>query len=507
MTSSNSAVSAPAPAARIVWDSAPIVQQFGKRHVVADGVATLPDGRTFRINATAAHYGTPEIGLRYLTDAKRGQFVPESALPAVREAAQAAAKELFAAFRRAVRAGDDRPTLDSLLAAIADAARRAALTPADCVRRNAEAARVAVLTETGRNAFDPARPYRVRNRTPNSSVSFDFATLAEAREYLAAQTARHAFVTGGAAPVGPRSDSIDPFESFIFWPTGTETLADSPWDFSTPGFAQDWTGPALTFARIAEIVSAPAPDAAPGPEAAPALACGNVFPAMSPRENETGPFAWDELTESEKREARERFGSPAPHGRRAFYFFRPGKALALSRYAIVPEAETRSAWAIRDDAKRAAPAPAPVRRDNVEYHAGKAARAAGETRAACPYLAGERAARWNLGWTEAAPVETIDCTPTWAGILPALLALIENGSAEGRRTAREELARMAALADERNALATATAAHAARLSEMVSDWPTMRGLSASGAERSTGRKIEAREMAAALAALVAPKPR
>lgn len=49
-------------------------------------------------------------------------------------------------------------------------------------------------------------------------------------------------------------------------------------------------------------------------------------------------------------------------------------------------------------------------------------------------------------------VETIDMTPTWAGILPALRALIENSNAEGRRTAWAELGRMAALADERNRL-------------------------------------------------------
>ena len=41
----------------------------------------------------------------------------------------------------------------------------------------------------------------------------------------------------------------------------------------------------------------------------------------------------------------------------------------------------------------------------------------------------------------------IDVTPTWSQILPALLALLETGTAEGRRTARDELERMAALAD------------------------------------------------------------
>lgn len=43
--------------------------------------------------------------------------------------------------------------------------------------------------------------------------------------------------------------------------------------------------------------------------------------------------------------------------------------------------------------------------------------------------------------------EGIDITPTWSGILPALLLLLESGSAKGRTAARDELARMAKLAD------------------------------------------------------------
>lgn len=44
-------------------------------------------------------------------------------------------------------------------------------------------------------------------------------------------------------------------------------------------------------------------------------------------------------------------------------------------------------------------------------------------------------------------IGTIDLTPTWSGILPALLAVIENGTPEGQKIAREELQRMATLAD------------------------------------------------------------
>ena len=42
---------------------------------------------------------------------------------------------------------------------------------------------------------------------------------------------------------------------------------------------------------------------------------------------------------------------------------------------------------------------------------------------------------------------TIDITPTWAGILPALIALLQSPNMEARRTATEELTRMAWIAD------------------------------------------------------------
>ena len=44
-------------------------------------------------------------------------------------------------------------------------------------------------------------------------------------------------------------------------------------------------------------------------------------------------------------------------------------------------------------------------------------------------------------------MKTINITPTWEAILPALLAVIENGNFEGRKVALEELTRMAQLAD------------------------------------------------------------
>lgn len=43
---------------------------------------------------------------------------------------------------------------------------------------------------------------------------------------------------------------------------------------------------------------------------------------------------------------------------------------------------------------------------------------------------------------------TIDITPTWSGILPALIAIVENGeTVEAHKTAEAELRKMADLAD------------------------------------------------------------
>lgn len=46
---------------------------------------------------------------------------------------------------------------------------------------------------------------------------------------------------------------------------------------------------------------------------------------------------------------------------------------------------------------------------------------------------------------------TIILTPTWRGVLPLLLAAVENGTTEGRRLALGELGRMADAADAFNA--------------------------------------------------------
>lgn len=44
-------------------------------------------------------------------------------------------------------------------------------------------------------------------------------------------------------------------------------------------------------------------------------------------------------------------------------------------------------------------------------------------------------------------METIDITPTWRSILQPILVLLEIGTVEGKQIAREELERMADLAD------------------------------------------------------------
>ncbi|CAH0444300.1 hypothetical protein LMG10661_00779 [Ralstonia syzygii subsp. syzygii] len=46
--------------------------------------------------------------------------------------------------------------------------------------------------------------------------------------------------------------------------------------------------------------------------------------------------------------------------------------------------------------------------------------------------------------------KTITIKPTWASLLGVYLAVLEDGNAEGRRIAREELLRMAQAADQWN---------------------------------------------------------
>lgn len=86
---------------------------------------------------------------------------------------------------------------------------------------------------------------------------------------------------------------------------------------------------------------------------------------------------------------------------------------------------------------------------------------AGITREACPFQTDPAATAWHDGWTdtaaraeaEAAPPpegRRIDLTPTWAGLMPALIALIDNGTPEGRAVAVAELQRLAEGMDAAN---------------------------------------------------------
>lgn len=46
---------------------------------------------------------------------------------------------------------------------------------------------------------------------------------------------------------------------------------------------------------------------------------------------------------------------------------------------------------------------------------------------------------------------TIDLTPTWESAMPLLLIVLEDGTAEGKKAAREELMRLARDVDKANA--------------------------------------------------------
>ena len=43
--------------------------------------------------------------------------------------------------------------------------------------------------------------------------------------------------------------------------------------------------------------------------------------------------------------------------------------------------------------------------------------------------------------------QVVDCTPTWAGLLPMLLQVLMDGNTEGKQIVRKELQRMAEVAD------------------------------------------------------------
>ena len=48
-------------------------------------------------------------------------------------------------------------------------------------------------------------------------------------------------------------------------------------------------------------------------------------------------------------------------------------------------------------------------------------------------------------------MRTIDVTPTWTDLMPALFAVLQNGTEEGRAIAQAELTRLAKIVDDQNA--------------------------------------------------------
>ena len=46
--------------------------------------------------------------------------------------------------------------------------------------------------------------------------------------------------------------------------------------------------------------------------------------------------------------------------------------------------------------------------------------------------------------------KTIDCTPTWEGLLPTIITMIETGLPFAKQIAKEELHKMACAADKYN---------------------------------------------------------
>jgi hypothetical protein len=288
---------------------------------------------------------------------------------------------------------------------------------ANYAKRNAEAARRDCLAATAageRHGFNPERPFRVRNRTPQFSGSFDFATLEEARAYLSAQLARRDCVVSGAAPVGPDSNSQDPLQSFIIWPDGTETLADSPWNWTeyAPGSGSyRWNPPA--------VASCDTREGTPGclcPKCNPAGGRADELRRNWDPENGTRADRERHVAETLEAEAAERLERP----------LRLSEARRGNMGSNCPDcgAETHGADGC----------PGPVRK-----------------------------------------AETISLEMNWRAAAGIIRTALEAGTGEGRRMARLELDRMAELADGRNALARVLSSLLAEVVETRHCVPGMAG--------------------------------
>jgi hypothetical protein len=104
-------------------------------------------------------------------------------------------------------------------------------------------------------------------------------------------------------------------------------------------------------------------------------------------------------------------------------------------------------------------------------------------------------------WEAKSEPRVIDITPTWAGLVPAFVALNETGTDEGRATAITEIRRMAQAADAHNATASTAPADLLALAMMnmrpdlrqmsLDEWLVEHDAKLTPAEKTAGHAISA----------------
>lgn len=110
----------------------------------------------------------------------------------------------------------------------------------------------------------------------------------------------------------------------------------------------------------------------------------------------------------------------------------------------------------------------------------------------------------EVGYTEPAPAEVVDVNPTWAAVARIIELGLTHGNATGRQIAREELARMAAIADSAVAAAKAAEGRAEALAMARAKLAQYPDVSPARAGSSLGLvRDSARDLRDTLAALVA----
>lgn len=99
---------------------------------------------------------------------------------------------------------------------------------------------------------------------------------------------------------------------------------------------------------------------------------------------------------------------------------------------------------------------------------------------------------------------TIDIAPTWAALMPALIAALQNGTGDGQRIAAEELARLAAAVDSANAKARQEGAPKAAATVQITRAQVAQELANAGGDMLMSGHKERAAVALQLAAQVAP---